>query len=62
MTRPWAARVLVLIAGVMMNFFLAIGIFTVLFSTGAKPIAINPLVNTPTKSFFLPSFEEAVDM
>lgn len=62
MTRPWAARVLVLIAGVMMNFLLAIAIFTVLFYIGAKPIAINPLVNTPTKSFFLPSFEEAVDM
>lgn len=62
MSRPWFSRVIVLIAWVTMNFFLAFIIFTGLFAFGAKPIAVNPLSDGPTHSFFLPSFEEAIEM
>ncbi len=62
MTRPWAARVLVLVAGVTMNFILAFVIFTGLFLSGTAPIAVNPISNDATHSFFIPSFDEAVDM
>jgi regulator of sigma E protease len=62
MTRPWAARVLVLVAGVTMNFFLAFVIFTGLFLSGTAPIAVNPISSDATHSFFIPSFDEAVDM
>lgn len=62
MTRPWAARVLVLVAGVTMNFILAFVIFTGLFLSGTAPIAVNPISSDATHSFFIPSFDEAVDM
>ena len=62
MTRPWAARVLVLVAGVTMNFVLAFLIFTGLFYVGTEPVAVNPLAQGPTNSFFLPSLDEAVGM
>jgi membrane-associated protease RseP (regulator of RpoE activity) len=60
MTRPWAARVLVLVAGVTMNFLLAFVIFTGLFWTGTSPIAVNPLSDKITNSFFIPSLDEAI--
>lgn len=62
MTRPWAARVLVLVAGVTMNFILAFVIFTGLFLSGTAPIAVNPISSEATHSFFIPSFDEAVTM
>lgn len=60
MTRPWAARVLVLVAGVTMNFLLAFFIFTWLFWTGASPVTVNPLSDKITNSFFIPSLDEAI--
>lgn len=42
-----------------MNFLLAFAIFTGLFWVGTSPITVMPLSDTPTHSFFLPSFSEA---
>lgn len=61
MSRPWYQRVIVLIAGVTMNFILAWMIFVWLFIYWTNPIAVNPLADWPTNSFFLPSFDEALD-
>jgi membrane-associated protease RseP (regulator of RpoE activity) len=61
MTRPWAARVLVLIAGVTMNFLLAFVIFTGLFWIGTSPVTVNPLSDRVTNSFFIPSLPEALN-
>lgn len=62
MTRPWWARMIVLVAWVTMNFILAFVIFFGLFSQGTSPIAVNPLSDEATHSFFLPSFNEAIAM
>ncbi len=62
MTKKWPARVLVLIAGVTMNFFLAWIIFSWLFMFGARPVTISPFSDEPTGSVFIPSFTEARDM
>lgn len=62
MTRPWLYRVIVLIAWVTMNFILAFVIFTWLFISGTSPVAVNPFSDRPTNSFFIPSFDEAVEM
>ncbi len=61
MTKPWASRALVLVAGVTMNFLLAWFVFSFLFFSGAKPLAVVPMAEKPTHSFFLPSFSEALD-
>lgn len=45
-----------------MNFLLAFAIFTGLFWVGTSPITVMPLSDTPTHSFFLPSFSEAEAM
>lgn len=60
MTRPWIQRILVLIAWVTMNFFLAFVIFTTLFALGVSPITVNPLSSEPTDSYFIPSLDEAI--
>ena len=44
-----------------MNFFLAFVILSVLFWQSSSPIAVNPLADSPTHSYFLPSFDEAVE-
>ena len=58
-TKPWASRVLVLVAGVTMNFFLAFVIFTWLFLYGTKPMAIIPIEWSHSK--LLPSDYEAIE-
>lgn len=58
-TKPLLSRVLVLIAWVSMNFFLAFCIFTGLFLYGTSPIAIIPIENT--QSILLPSTYEAIE-
>lgn len=58
-TKPLISRVLVLIAGVSMNFFLALCIFTGLFIYGTAPIAIIPIENN--HSILLPSTREAIE-
>ena len=62
MSRPWIQRVIVLLAGVTMNFVLAFSIFFTLFMVGASPITVNPISAAPTGSYFIPSFQEAIDM
>ena len=62
MSRPWIQRVIVLVAWVTMNFLLAWLIFTGLFFYGTHPVAVNPLADSPTNSFFLPSFDEALEL
>ena len=54
-------RLLVLVAGVVMNFFLAWVIFTGIFLTGARPLGPIPIDIGPTNSYFMPSFQEALD-
>ena len=43
-----------------MNFLLAFFIFTGLFWYGTTPVAINPISDEPTNSFFIPSLDEAL--
>jgi regulator of sigma E protease len=62
MSRPWYQRIIVLLAWVTMNFILAWVIFSWLFFLWTKPIAVNPLADGPTGSFFLPSFDEALNI
>ena len=44
-----------------MNFLLAFVILSFLFWQSSPPIAVNPLADGPTHSYFLPSFDEAVE-
>lgn len=62
MSKRLPSRLLVLVAGVTMNFLLAFVIFTGLFWYGTAPVTVSPFADGPTKSFFLPSFEEAEAM
>lgn len=57
-TKPWQSRVIVLAAGVTMNFFLAFCIFTGLFLLGTSPMAIIPMDNIHSQ--ILPSAHEAI--
>ena len=57
-TRPWISRVIVLAAGVTMNFVLAFAVFTGLFLYGVTPMAIIPL--EWYESQILPSAQEAM--
>ncbi len=58
-TKPWISRVIVLAAGVTMNFFLAFVIFTGLFLYGVTPMTIIPL--EWYKSQILPGAHEAIE-
>lgn len=58
-TKPWISRVIVLVAGVTMNFVLAFAIFTGLFLYGVTPMAIIPL--EWYQSQILPSAHEAIE-
>lgn len=60
MSKSLPKRLLVLVAGVVMNFFLAWVIFTGIFLTGARPLAPLPLDIGPTHSYFMPSFTESL--
>lgn len=60
MSKSLPKRLLVLVAGVMMNILLAWAIFTGLFLVGAKPLGPIPFEVEKTNSFFLPSFDEAI--
>lgn len=59
MSKSLWKRFAVLVAGVAMNFLLAWVIFTGIFLTGAKPLAVMPINIWETNSYFLPSLEEA---
>lgn len=61
MSKKLPSRILVLAAGVIMNFFLAFLIFFGMFLAGTKPLTVIPNVNSPTHSFFLPSLSEAIN-
>lgn len=61
MSKKLPARLLVLSAGVIMNIVLAWVIFTGLFMTGVRPLSPLPLDIWPTHSYFLPSFDEAME-
>lgn len=50
----------VILAGVVMNFFLAFLIFSVLFMIGVEPLGINTKFQTSTETKLIPSFDEAV--
>lgn len=62
MTKKLPARLLVLVAGVMMNFLLAFVLFTGLFYYGIAPVSVMPLSDKATNSVILPSFSEAEAM
>ncbi|MDD2693360.1 MAG: M50 family metallopeptidase [Candidatus Gracilibacteria bacterium] len=59
--KSWWARALVLIAGVTMNFLLAIVILFGFFFIGTEPIAPNFLVEKDYNSLLLPSPKKAID-
>lgn len=61
MSKNWLQRVWVLIAGVIMNFFLAWIIFSALFFVGTRPISPIPFDIWRTNSHFLPSYEESIE-
>lgn len=54
-------RLLVLVAGVTMNFILAWIIFFGIFFTGARPLSVLPITAEPTHSYFLPSMQEGIE-
>lgn len=58
-TKPWLSRVLVLAAGVMMNFFLAFCVFTGLFMYGITPMSVIPMEGIHSK--ILPSTHDAIE-
>ena len=58
-TKPWISRVIVLAAGVTMNFVLAFVIFTLLFLVGTTPIAIVNIEGFHSR--ILPSAHEAIE-
>ena len=60
-SKKWWARSLVLLAGVTMNFLLAIVIFFIFLISGASPIGPNLLLDKDYNSYFLPSFDRAVE-
>lgn len=60
MSKKLPARLLVLVAGVVMNWILACAIFFGLFLYGVKPLTVLPIDIGQTHSYFLPSFEEAM--
>lgn len=60
-SKSWWARALVLIAGVMMNFLLAVIIFFVLFSIWVRPVAPNFLTEKSYDSVLLPSPDMAIE-
>lgn len=51
----------VLLAGVVMNFILAICIFSALFATWVKPVGINTIIPTQTQSKLIPTVEKAIN-
>jgi membrane-associated protease RseP (regulator of RpoE activity) len=59
-SKTWWKRALVLVAGVGMNFLLAIVLFTGIFLVGAKPLVPNFLSEKEYHSFFLPSIESSL--
>lgn len=58
MSKSLPKRLLVLVAGVVMNLVLAWVIFVGLFAFGVKPLTIIPMDIGRTNSYFLPSFAE----
>lgn len=58
MSKSLPKRLLVLVAGVVMNLVLAWVIFVGLFVFGVKPLTIIPMDIGRTNSYFLPSFSE----
>lgn len=58
-SKPWLSRVIVLVAGVTMNFFLAFCIFTGLFIYGIAPMTVIPMEGLHSQ--ILPSTHEAIE-
>ncbi len=52
---------IVLVAGVCMNFLLAVGIFFCMFLVWVKPVWINTIIETNTPSLLFPTLEEAIN-
>lgn len=55
------AKSAVLLAWVIMNFILAIVIFSILFFIWVQPVWINTFIETTTPSKIIPSYEDALD-
>lgn len=60
MSKSLPKRLLVLVAGVVMNFLLAWVIFFGLFLSGTRPLSVLPMDVGATHSYFLPSLEEGI--
>lgn len=59
--KSYFAQSTVILAGVVMNFFLAWVIFAVLFTAGISPLGINTKFPTKTESLLVPTFAQAID-
>gem|GEM_PF-2479924 len=59
-TKPAWQQSIVMLAGVVMNFLLAIVIFWILFMFGIKPVGINTVIQTDTSMQLIPTMEDAL--
>ena len=60
-SKKWWARALVLIAGVTMNFLLALVIFFWFFLIGTSPLGPNLILDKDYGSYMLPSFDKSIE-
>lgn len=60
--KPAWQQSIIILAGVAMNFLLAMVIFSVLFFIGVKPVGVNTLIPTDSTIRLLPSYEDAVEI
>lgn len=58
--KPYWQQGIIILAGVMMNFLLAISIFTILFYVWVKPVWINDKISTNLDVKLVPTFEQAI--
>lgn len=60
LTKPYWQQAIIILAGVFMNFVLAIMIFSILFMIGVKPIGINDQIKLNQNLKLIPSPETAI--
>ncbi|NDK08658.1 PDZ domain-containing protein [Candidatus Gracilibacteria bacterium] len=61
LNKPYWQQSIVILAGVFMNFVLAIIIFTILFTLGVKPVGINDKIDTNLDIMMFPTIEQSIE-
>ncbi|MDD3645883.1 MAG: site-2 protease family protein [Candidatus Gracilibacteria bacterium] len=59
--KPAWQQSIIILAGVFMNFVLAIFIFSLLFFFGVKPVGVNTVIPTEVESKLIPTYEQALE-